>query len=94
MTATPLFTAAISESPVRIWAVVWLTPCIPEMRMIAIILVSGIQGVNQTTAQILTGLSLIAAVNMGVAVIEALFTGLMVAYIGKVRPDILEGTLK
>jgi cobalt/nickel transport system permease protein len=62
--------------------------------MIAIILVSGIQGVNQTTAQILTGLSLIAAVNMGVAVIEALFTGLMVAYIGKVRPDILEGTLK
>jgi cobalt/nickel transport system permease protein len=62
--------------------------------MIAIILVSGIQGVNQTTAQILTGLSLIAAVNMGVAVIEALFTGLMVAYIGKVRPDILEGNLK
>jgi cobalt/nickel transport system permease protein len=62
--------------------------------MIAIILVSGIQGVNQTMAQILTGLSLIAAVNMGVAVIEALFTGLMVAYIGKVRPDILEGNLK
>lgn len=62
--------------------------------MIAIILVSGIQGVNQTTAQILTGLSLIAAVNMGVAVIEALFTGLMVAYIGKVRPDILEGNVK
>jgi cobalt/nickel transport system permease protein len=57
--------------------------------MIAVILVSGIQGVNQTTAQILTGLSLIAAINMGVAVIEAFLTGLIVAYIGKIRPDIL-----
>ncbi|HVP94968.1 MAG TPA: energy-coupling factor ABC transporter permease [Methanoregulaceae archaeon] len=57
--------------------------------MIVIILISGIQGVNQTTAQILTGLSLLAAVNMGVAVIEAFITGLIVTYIAKVRPDIL-----
>jgi cobalt/nickel transport system permease protein len=57
--------------------------------MIVVILVSGIQGVNQTTAQILTGLSLIAAINMGVAVIEAFLTGLIVGYIGKIRPDIL-----
>ena len=57
--------------------------------MIAIILISGIQGVNQTTAQILAGLTLLAAVNMGVAVIEAFVTGLIVAYIAKVRPDIL-----
>ncbi len=62
--------------------------------MIAIILTSGIQGVHQTDAQILTGLSLLAAVNMGVAVIEAFLTGLMVAYIGKIRPDILEGPRK
>jgi cobalt/nickel transport system permease protein len=62
--------------------------------MIAIILVSGIQGVNQTTAQILTGLSLIAAINMGVAVIEAFLTGLIVAYIGRIRPDILDGDRK
>jgi len=62
--------------------------------MIAIILVSGIQGVNQTTAQILTGLSLIAAINMGVAVIEAFLTGLIVAYIGRIRPDILGGDRK
>ena len=62
--------------------------------MIAVILVSGIQGVNQTTAQILTGLSLIAAINMGVAVIEAFLTGLIVAYIGRIRPDILEGDRK
>ncbi|MGD1003811.1 MAG: energy-coupling factor ABC transporter permease [Methanoregulaceae archaeon] len=61
--------------------------------MIAIILISGIQGITQSTLQILTGLSLLAAVNMGVAVIEAFITGLIVAYIGKVRPDILEGTV-
>lgn len=62
--------------------------------MIAIILISGIQGVHQTDAQILTGLSLLVAVNMGIAVIEAFLTGLMVAYIGKIRPDILEGSRK
>ena len=59
--------------------------------MILIIVISGVQGVNQSTGQILTGLSLIAAVNMGVAVIEAFVTGLIVAYIGKVRPDLLVG---
>ncbi|MEI7857094.1 MAG: energy-coupling factor ABC transporter permease [Methanomicrobiales archaeon] len=57
--------------------------------MILIIVISGVQGVNQSTGQILTGLSIIAAVNMGVAVIEAFITGLIVAYIGKVRPDLL-----
>lgn len=62
--------------------------------MIAVILISGIQGVHQTQAQILTGLSLLAAVNMGVAVVEAFLTGLIVAYIGKIRPDILEGDRK
>lgn len=62
--------------------------------MIAVILVSGIQGVHQTPTQILAGLSLLAAVNMGVAAIEALLTGFMVAYIGKVKPEILEGDSK
>ena len=59
--------------------------------MIAIILISGIQGVTQTQSQILVGLSFLAAVNMGVAVIEALITGLIIAYIGKIKPDLLEG---
>jgi cobalt/nickel transport system permease protein len=58
--------------------------------MIAIILISGIQGVHQTPDQILFGLSLLAAVNMGVAIIEAFLTGLIVVYIGKIRPDMLE----
>jgi cobalt/nickel transport system permease protein len=57
--------------------------------MMGIILLSGIQGVTQTTSQILVGLSLLAAVNMGVAVLEAIITGLVVAYIGRVRPDLL-----
>jgi cobalt/nickel transport system permease protein len=59
--------------------------------MIAVILVSGIQGVDQTPAQILAGLSLLAALNMGAAVIEAILTGFIVAYIGKIRPDLLNG---
>ena len=59
--------------------------------MIGIVLISGIQGVNQGPEQVLAGLSLIAAINMGVAVIEALVTGLIVSYIGKMRPDLLGG---
>jgi len=62
-----------------------------NIAMILIIVISGVQGVSQGTAQILAGLSLLAAVNMGVAVIEAFVTGLIVAYIGKVRPDLLSG---
>jgi cobalt/nickel transport system permease protein len=64
---------------------------IGNIAMIAIILVSGIQGVTQTSLQILTGLSLLAAVNMGVAVVEAFVTGFIVEYIGKVKPDLLDG---
>jgi cobalt/nickel transport system permease protein len=65
-----------------------------NLMMMAIILASGIQGVHQTTDQILAGLSLLAAVNMGIAAIEAALTGFMVAYIGKVKPGILEGDRK
>ena len=60
-----------------------------NIAMILIIVISGVLGVNQSSGQILVGLSLIAAVNMGVAVIEAFITGLIVAYIGKIRPDLL-----
>ncbi|MFA4877870.1 MAG: energy-coupling factor ABC transporter permease [Methanoregula sp.] len=62
--------------------------------MIGIILISGIQGVSQTNSQILGGLSLIFAINMGVAVIEAFITGLVVTYMGRVRPDLLGETGK
>lgn len=57
--------------------------------MVAIILISGIQGVTQSPAQVLPGLLLLAAINMGVAVIEAIVTGLMVGYLAQVRPDLI-----
>jgi cobalt/nickel transport system permease protein len=59
--------------------------------MIAIILISGVQGVTQSRIDMLYGLSLLAGVNMGVAVIEAIVTGYIVSYIERVRPDMLRG---
>jgi cobalt/nickel transport system permease protein len=61
-----------------------------NLAMIFIILVSGIQGVTQSPDQILEGLALLAGANMGVAVIEAVITGMIVMYILRVRPDMLE----
>ncbi len=61
-----------------------------NIAMILIILISGIQGVNQDIQTTLYGLSLIAAVNMGIAIIESIITGYVVSYINRVRPDILK----
>jgi cobalt/nickel transport system permease protein len=60
-----------------------------NITMISIILISGIQGVNQDIPNTLYGLSLLAAVNMGVAIIESFITGYVVSYIMRVRPDML-----
>lgn len=60
-----------------------------NIAMIAIIMISGVQGVNQTAWDIFWGLSIIAGINMIVAVIEAVVTGYIVSYIERVRPDIL-----
>jgi cobalt/nickel transport system permease protein len=60
-----------------------------NITMIAIILISGVQGVTQSRIDMLYGLSLLAGVNMGVAVIEAIVTGYIVSYIERVRPDML-----
>jgi cobalt/nickel transport system permease protein len=60
-----------------------------NIAMILIILISGIQGVNQGVTNTLYGLSLIAAVNMGVAIIESFITGYVVSYIKRVRHDML-----
>ena len=62
--------------------------------MLAIIIISGVQGVTQSGADLLYGLSLLAGVNMAVAVIEALITGYIVSYIERVRPDMLDGGRK
>jgi cobalt/nickel transport system permease protein len=61
-----------------------------NLAMIAIILVSGVQGVTQSTSQILAGLTLLAGINMGVAIIEAVITGMIITYIIRIRPDMLE----
>ena len=53
--------------------------------MIGIILISGIQGKEVVMAE----LSLVAAANIVMAVIEAFVTAYIVAYIQKVRPDML-----
>ncbi len=58
--------------------------------MILVILISGIQGVHQDIQTTLYGLSFIAAVNMGVAIIESVITGYVVSYIMRVRPDMLK----
>ncbi len=59
--------------------------------MIGIIVVSGVQGVTLGLAGMIQGLSLIAAVNLGVAVIEALVTGFIVDRIARARPDLVRG---
>jgi cobalt/nickel transport system permease protein len=69
-----------------------LALAVGNIAMISIILISGIQGVTQTTASLLAGLTLVALVNMGVAVIEALITALMVSYIARARPGLLGDT--
>jgi cobalt/nickel transport system permease protein len=61
-----------------------------NLALIVIILVSGVQGVSQSASQILTSLSLVAGVNMGVAIIEAVITGMIITYIMRVKPDMLE----
>ncbi|WAC05922.1 MAG: energy-coupling factor ABC transporter permease [Methanoregula sp.] len=58
--------------------------------MVAIILISGIQGVTQSADQVLAGLSLLVAINLAVAVIESVITGFMVAYLVHIRPDLLK----
>jgi cobalt/nickel transport system permease protein len=57
--------------------------------MVGIVLLSGIQGVSQEGAALLPGLSLVIAVNLGMAVIEAFLTGFILEYIGRVRPALL-----
>lgn len=59
--------------------------------MVGIILVSGVQGVTQSHPQILAGLSLIVAINLAVAALEAMVTGFVVTFLHRVHPDILGG---
>jgi cobalt/nickel transport system permease protein len=61
-----------------------------NLAMLAIIIISGVQGVTQTPSQILGGLVLIAGANMVFAFIEAGISAVIISYIIRVRPDMLE----
>ncbi len=62
-----------------------------NVAMVLIILISGIQGVTQDIVSVFYGLTVIAGINMAVAIIEAVVTGYVVAYLARVRPDMLQG---
>ncbi|MFA5222341.1 MAG: energy-coupling factor ABC transporter permease, partial [Methanoregula sp.] len=62
---------------------------IGNLVMMGIIILSGIQGSSLTADQTLGGLSLLVAVNMAVAVVEAVVTAFIVTYIERRRPDML-----
>jgi cobalt/nickel transport system permease protein len=74
---------------IRAGAAAFIGLTVGNLVMAIIILVSGIQGVNQDQATMLSGLSLILGINLVVAAIEAVVTGLIVEYIARIRPDIL-----
>ncbi len=60
-----------------------------NLAMMAIILVSGIQGKASVE---LSELSVLAIANVAMAAVEAFVTGYIIAYIKKVRPDMLGST--
>ncbi|MEN6516800.1 MAG: energy-coupling factor ABC transporter permease [Methanospirillum sp.] len=57
--------------------------------MIGIVSVSGIQGVTEGAGAVASGLVVIGAINLGVGAVEAIVTGYLLAYLARVRPDIL-----
>lgn len=57
--------------------------------MIGIVVVSGIQGVNQGAEAIAQSMLLVGAVNLAVGTVEAFVTGYLLSYLARVRPDIL-----
>lgn len=59
---------------------------------VLIILISGIQGSTLTGAELLPYLIQIPILNLFVAVIEAIVTGFVIDYLGKVRKDLIGAT--
>ena len=57
--------------------------------MIGLILVSGIQGSSLAGTEMISNISLMAAVNVFAAVVESAVTGFTLSYIKRLRPDLL-----
>jgi cobalt/nickel transport system permease protein len=60
-----------------------------SIAMIVVIVVSGIQGSALTRSEIFSNLILLAGVNLFVAAIEGTVTGFALAYVKRLRPDLL-----
>jgi cobalt/nickel transport system permease protein len=60
-----------------------------NVALLAVLVISGIQGIDLHGVALLTYLIQIPILNMIVAVPEAIITGFVVDYLGKVRPDLL-----
>ena len=65
---------------------------VSALAIVAIVAVSGIQDSEQTKEEILANMAVIAVANLAVGVIEGVFTGYVVSFIGRVRPDLLRDT--
>jgi cobalt/nickel transport system permease protein len=57
--------------------------------MVGIVVVSGIQGVTQGGGAIAESMILVGAANLTIGAVEAIVTGYLLAYLARVRPDIL-----
>ena len=79
----------VGKSSVRAGIATFFALVSGNAAMVAIILISGIPGVSQSPEQVLYGLSLLAAINTGVAILEAILTGFIIGFLDQVRPDLL-----
>lgn len=64
---------------------------ISSFLIVAIVAISEIQDSTQTRAQTIDNMTIIALVNVITGIIEGVVTGYIVAFLGKVRPDLLWG---
>lgn len=67
-----------------------LALAVSAVAIVFIVVVSGVQDSHQDSESTLENMTVIAAVNILTGVIEGVITGYMVAYVGKVRPDLLK----
>jgi cobalt/nickel transport system permease protein len=63
---------------------------VSALMIVVIVTISGIQDSSSTGIETFQKLLVIAAVNIGVGGFEGLLTGYVVAFIGRIRPDLLQ----
>ena len=63
---------------------------VSALMIVLIVTISGVQDSRSTGIETFQKLIVIAAVNIGVGAFEGLLTGYVVAFIGRIRPDLLQ----